>query len=60
MCALMCLQDVEQPRHPLQESVVLEVDVASFNSGREAQQAGVPPEHQGKFLGLLHRAQHIR
>ena len=56
----MHLQDVQQPKRSLQESVLLEVDVASFTSGRQGEQAGVPTQHQGKYLGLLHQAQRIR
>lgn len=53
-------QGVQQPRHSLQESVLLELDISSVSQGSQAQQAGVPPQHQGKFLGLLHHAQLIR
>ncbi|GIL76323.1 hypothetical protein Vretimale_5868 [Volvox reticuliferus] len=36
----------------LEEGVVVELDVAAFTSGPDAQ-ASVPPEHQGKYLGIL-------
>ena len=38
------------PGVPLEESAVLELDVASFAAGE-----GVAPERQGKFLGVLDR-----
>ena len=37
-----------------------ELDVASFTSGRQAEEAGVPADHQGKYLGVLDRLNHIR
>ncbi|KXZ51039.1 hypothetical protein GPECTOR_14g278 [Gonium pectorale] len=37
-----------------EEAVVVELDVASFTTGPEAE-ALVPPEHRGKYLGILDR-----
>ncbi len=53
-------QEVERPGHSLHDTVMLELDVASFTSGRQAEEAGVPPEHQGKYVGLLDRLELIR
>ena len=39
-------QDHQRPRHSLQHTVVLELDVPTFTSGPAAQQA-VPQEHRG-------------
>ncbi|GIL45006.1 hypothetical protein Vafri_2415 [Volvox africanus] len=43
----------------LEEGVVVELDVAAFTSGPDAQ-ASVPPEHQGKYLGILDRVDHLK
>ena len=53
-------QEVERPGHSLHDTVMLELDVASFTSGRQAEEAGVPAQHQGKYLGLLDRLELIR
>ncbi|KAG2494253.1 hypothetical protein HYH03_007608 [Edaphochlamys debaryana] len=44
---------------PLEEGVVVEVDVGSFTSGPEAE-ASVPPEHRGKYLGVLDRLDSLK
>ncbi len=54
------MQGVERPGHSLHDTVMLELDVASFTSGRQAEEAGVPPQHQGKYVGLLDRLELIR
>lgn len=51
---------VQPPWRSLHDSVICELDVASFTSGRQAQEAGVPADHQGKYLGVLDRLDHIR
>jgi hypothetical protein len=38
----------------LEDQVLLEVDVARFTTGPDAEKL-VPPERQGRFLGLLDR-----
>ena len=43
-----------RPGTPLDQSILLEIDVASFTRN-EAAQDEVPLGHQGKFLGLLDR-----
>lgn len=43
-----------RPDIPLERSLVLEIDVASFTSSSPAQDE-VPLSHQRKFLGLLDR-----
>eukprot|EP00198_Chlamydomonas_reinhardtii_P002453 XP_001691789.1 isoamylase-type starch debranching enzyme [Chlamydomonas reinhardtii] len=43
----------------LEESVVVEVDVARFTTGRDAE-AAVPPEHRGKYLGILDRLDSLK
>lgn len=58
--ALVHVQEVQRPGHSLRDSVMLELDVASFTSGRQAEAAGVRPQHQGKYLGLLDRLELIR
>lgn len=57
---LMVPQDVQSPCHSLHDTVMCELDVASFTSGRQAEEAGVPAEHRGKYLGLLDRLDHIQ
>ena len=56
----MVLQGVQSPRHSLHDTVMCELDVASFTSGRQAEEAGVPADHRGKYLGLLDRLDLIR
>lgn len=56
----MVLQGVQSPRHSLHDTVMCELDVVSFTSGRQAEAAGVPADHRGKYLGLLDRLDHIR
>lgn len=53
-------QDVPSPRRSLRDTIVFELDVPTFTSGRQAQQEGVPTEHQGKILGVLDRLGHIK
>ncbi|KAL0049338.1 hypothetical protein WJX82_011691 [Trebouxia sp. C0006] len=53
-------QGVDRPGHSLHDTVMLELDVASFTSGRQAEEDGVPPQHQGKYVGLLDRLELIR
>ena len=43
-----------RPDTALENSILLEIDVASFTRN-EAAQDEVPLGHQGKFLGLLDR-----
>ncbi|KAG2422373.1 hypothetical protein HXX76_016097 [Chlamydomonas incerta] len=43
----------------LEDSVVVEVDVARFTTGRDAE-ATVPPEHRGKYLGILDRVDALK
>jgi hypothetical protein len=43
-----------RPDRPLEETLVLELDVAAFTSGPGVQDE-VPLAHQGKFLGVLDR-----
>lgn len=57
---LSITQGVERPGHSLHDTVMLELDVASFTSGMQAEEAGVAPQHQGKYLGLLDRLDLIR
>ena len=54
------MQGVDRPGHSLHDTVMLELDVASFTSGRQAEEDGVPPQHQGKYVGLLDRLELIR
>jgi len=54
------MQGVDRPGHSLHDTVMLELDVASFTSGRQADEDGVPPQHQGKYVGLLDRLELIR
>ena len=56
----MVVQGLQSPRHSLHDTVMCELDMASFTSGRQAEAAGVPAEHRGKYLGLLDRLDHIR
>lgn len=56
----MVLQGVQLPGHSLHDTVMCELDVASFTSGRQAEEAGVPAGHRGKYLGLLDRLDHIK
>lgn len=56
----MVLQDVQSPCHTLHDTVMCELDVASFTSGRQAEEAGVRAEHRGKYLGLLDRLDQIK
>ena len=51
---------MQTPGHSLHDTVMCELDVASFTSGRQAEAAGVPADHRGKYLGLLDRLDHIR
>jgi hypothetical protein len=46
---------LNRPRHSLESSLVLEVDVRTFTSPASfpAASQGVPPERQGKLLGIL-------
>lgn len=53
-------QDVPSPRRGLRDTIMFELDVPTFTSGRQAQQEGVPAEHQGKILGVLDRLGHIK
>ena len=53
-------QDVSRPRRSFRDTVIFELDIPSFTSGRQAEQEGVPVEHRGKFLGLLDRLEHIK
>ena len=53
-------QGVSRPQRPVRDTVIFELDVLSFTSSTEAEQEGVPPEHRGKFLGLLDRLDHIK
>ncbi|KAL3146430.1 hypothetical protein ABBQ32_003110 [Trebouxia sp. C0010 RCD-2024] len=53
-------QDVQSPCHTLHDTVMCELDVASFTSGRQAEEAGVRAEHRGKYLGLLDRLDQIK
>ena len=43
-----------RPDTPLEQSMLLEIDVASFTRNEDAQDE-VPLAHQGKFMGLLDR-----
>ena len=53
-------QDVPCPRRSLRDTVIFELDVPSFTTGKHAEQEGVPTEHRGKCLGLLDRLDHIK
>lgn len=53
-------RDVSFTRRSLRDTVMFEVDVPTFTSGRQAEQEGVPPEHRGKVLGLLDRLDHLK
>lgn len=57
--SLACLLDAfdfgrehRRPRHPLQRTLALEVDVPSFSVGPAAEKA-VPPEHRGQLPGIV-------
>lgn len=45
---------VEGPSRSLEDSVLLELDVAEFTTGPQADRL-VPPEHRGTYLGVIDR-----
>ncbi len=45
----------ERPGRALEDIVVLEVDVRTFTAGSPEASKGIPPDHQGKFLGVIDR-----
>lgn len=52
-------QGVRAPQVPLEETVIVELDVAGFTTGLDAEQA-VPPEHRNTYLGVLDRLEDIK
>lgn len=47
-----------RPRHSLEETVIVELDVAGFTTGPDA--AAVSPEHSHTYLGVIDRLADIQ